>query len=462
MFFVPLYSIIGSIMMKKIIYILILSIGFQYFFLETTQGQNVLSLDNSYLHYDGAFYTEVTPTLVTFNRHKQEVYNNPESGIYGSWIQQWVITQTGVRIRFKTKSPKIKITFQERAGGGKITSAPTNGFGVFADSVFIASYSTLSFTIQNPKPGSSTFFEVTLPDMWAVDLIEMELEDAYVLDDPGVLKKPVYVAIGDSKTHGMGQYVSSAKTYPFLLASKMKWDLYNIAVASAITGWAMALNVKGQQVDNITIEIGYNDWNNITDPLSVRQTQYEKLIDSLRAYLPDAKIYCITPLATASVSAKAPYTLDEFRNMIKTIVSYRKQMDSKLFFISGPAISNISMLASNDDVHLSEEGASVLANNLKEVINDPNSSFATDQLQNIVVINYISNLQIDVVVQENGYYTFEIFSPEGRRTCSIKEIYLEKGSNQIIGKTPDLISGLVYIVKAQKGNFKKTSLVIVE
>ena len=450
--------------MKKIVCILALLICFQQHFVESAQAQNIVSLDNPYIHYDGTFYTQPTPTLVTFDRHKPEVYNNPESGIYGAWIRQWVITQTGIRVRFKTKSPQITFTFQQRTGGGTIGSLPTGGFGVFADSVFIGSYSTLSFTINNPHAGASTFYEVSLPNLWAVDLIGMELSDTYILDDPGILNKPVYVAIGDSKTHGTGQYVSSAKTYPFLLASEMKWNLYNIAVAGATSGWAMALNVKGQQVDYITIEIGYNDWATLTDPLSTRQIQYEQLIDSLRAYLPNAKIYCISILATTSVSGTAPYTIDAYRKMIKDVVAFRQQTDSKLFLIPGPAVSDISMLASGDAVHLSEYGAAILADNLSVAINYPESIVTRDQsgslAKNHVIIEYINTSQINIAVLNEGYYSFGILSTDGKLLSSMNEIYLKNGINAVAWSTTGFGNGLAYVVKVQQGNWVESALVV--
>ena len=259
--------------MKNLIYNSLLLIFLSTISIEKSSAQNVLSLDNPYLKYDGAFYTQVSPNLVTFDRHKSEVYDNSDSGIFGMWIRQWVITQTGIRIRFKTSSPTIKFTFQQRINGGTIGATPTNGFAIFADSIFITSYSSLSFTITNPNIGSSTFYEVSLPNLWAVDLTGMELENSYTLEDPGNINKPIYVALGDSKTHGTGQYVSSAKTYPFLLASQLKWNLHNIAVAGSSTGWAMALNVKGKQVDKITLEFGYNDWEYLAESLPSRQLQ---------------------------------------------------------------------------------------------------------------------------------------------------------------------------------------------
>ncbi len=120
------------------------------------------------------------------------------------------------------------------------------------------------------------------------------------------MNKPIYVSLGDSKTHVTGQYVSSAKTYPFLLASQIKWNLYNFAVAGSSIGWAMALNLKGKTVDHITIEFGYNDREYLSESLATRQIQYEKLIDSLRLFQPNVKLYCISPLVSADVSGAAP------------------------------------------------------------------------------------------------------------------------------------------------------------
>jgi lysophospholipase L1-like esterase len=441
--------------MKKNGILLLLTLGLLHGAVEQSFAQTTISLDDPNLHYDGAFYNVESPTLVTFNRHSPTIYNNTESGIYGTWIYQWVITQTGIRIRFKTSSPSIKFTFQQRSGGGTIGVTPTNGFGVFADSVFIESFSSLIFTINNPNPGNSTFYEVTLPNLWAVDLIGMELATAYSLDNPGVLAKPVYAALGDSKTHGTGQYVATHKTYPFLLASLMKWDLHNMAVAGSSTGWAMALNVKGKQVDKVTMEFGYNDWKYLSESLASRQTQYGKLIDSLRCYLPNANIYCITPIVTTDVSGAAPYTIEDFRTMVERIVNLRKQIDSKLFLIPGPSVSDFTMLASGDPVHLSESGAQTLADNLKGAIDDPSSVLTEVSLGNTTVqktlINSISSTQMNVTITNSGCYSFELFSTDGKPMVVIENVFLHKGQNEIYWNASGLGNGCVYVVRIQQG-----------
>jgi lysophospholipase L1-like esterase len=424
-----------------------------------TEAAVVIPLDDAHLRYDGAFYNVITPTLVTFNRHKAEVINHVESGIYGSWINQWVITQTGVRVRFKTMSPSITLTFQKRTGGGSIGSTPGNGFSVFADGTLINTYSSLSFTITNPNIGSSTLYEVSLPNLWAVDFIGMSIDDTYTLDDPGILNKPVYVAIGDSKAHGTGQYVSSAKTYPFQLAKLMDWNVHNMAVAGSTLGWAMALNVKNQTVDVITIELGYNDWEFLSTNLTAMQYQYERLIDSVRAYQPLAKIFCITPLVTTDVSGAAPYSLDAYRNMIQNVVSLRMQTDPKIFVIPGPSVSNASMLASGDVVHLSEAGALALAQNLVAPITDPSTivvtplstNEATEAVKKKILIKEVNNTQIKICLEEEGVYDVNVYTTAGTLIESNPDLYLQRGDNTFFWKSSSLKNGNLCLVRIQKG-----------
>ena len=266
------------------------------FFANNLISQVNIPLNDANISYDGVFYPEISASKVVLNRHLPEMINNWESGIGGSWINQWVITQSGVRIRFKTSSPSIDMEFIKREGGGAVIASPTSGFSVFVNGVSIKSFSSLSFSITNPNPGTATIFEVSLPNLFAVDFTGLKLNNGYSLENPGTLNKPVYVSIGNSITHGTGQYVSSAKTYPFILANKMGWDLHNLAVAGSTLGWAIALNTKGKKVDYITIKIGFNDWKYMSDPLSDKKAEYAKLLDTLRAYHPSAKIFCISPI----------------------------------------------------------------------------------------------------------------------------------------------------------------------
>jgi lysophospholipase L1-like esterase len=329
-------------------------------------------LNHSGLKYDGVLYPQISSNEVIFNRHAPLTYDNTESGIYGTWIRQWVNTQTGIRIRFKTSSAQIALHFTSRADGGHVVANPTNGFTVLVDGVILQSFSVLDFTINSPAAGSHVY-EVVLPNLWAVNFTGMEISDGATLEDPGALNKPVYVAIGNSITHGTGQYCASSKTYPYLLAQSMGWDLYNLAVAGAGLGWAASLNLKNIQADHISIKIGFNDWKYNAANFVSRQNEYAKLIDSVRKFQPNAHIYCITPIVTTETTGASDYTLDQFRNMVLNTINTRRQAgDLKLHVFKGDSLTQTNML--DDGVHFNEYGANLFASRLASLVGGGNSN----------------------------------------------------------------------------------------
>ena len=334
------------------------------------QAQTNVALNNPNIKYDGTWYSDIQSTKVVFNRILPAAYNNPESGYYGSWIYQWVKCESGIRIRFKTDSPIINLTFAKGSGGHVIDPMP-KGFNVFANGNEIMATANLAFTITNPTPGTLVTFEVTLPNVYDVDFTGFSLTNGYSLSDPWVLNEPVYVAIGNSISQGTGQYCETSKTWPFLFAKSLGWDLYNIAVAGAGIGWATALNIQGKTVNNITIELGYNDWFYSSNTLAIESAMYGRLIDSLRKYQPQAKIYCIAPLTTMTTTGNlAPYTLAQLRTEICSLVSNRTLAGDKLLYcIDGSSISNASMLTT-DGVHLSESGAQTFAANMTPLVDN--------------------------------------------------------------------------------------------
>lgn len=419
---------------------------FLFIFLQGVSAKVTVSLDDPNLSYDGVFYPQISATKVVFNRHLPEMKTNWESGIGGEWINQWVITQTGIRIRFKTASPTIDLSFTKREGGGTIGASPSSGFTVFVNGVAKSTYSNLSFTITHPNPGIESTFEVSLPNLWAVDFTGMQLADGYSLAVLENLNKPVYVSIGNSITHGTGQYVSSAKTYPFILANKMGWDLHNIAVAGSTLGWAIALNLKGQKVDVITLKIGFNDWKYTKTDLTTKQKEYAKLLDSLRAFQPSAKIYCISPIFSSDASGAAPYSLADFRTMVDELVTARMQTDPLLCLIKGIEISDATLLASGDPTHLSEYGAETFANRLYTKINecDLTSSLQTVKKNNMGM-QLINDSHLEIYCNYSGTFELQMISSCGKLVIN-KQVPLSEGEN-VISFDQEHFSPGIYIIK---------------
>ncbi|MGE5363301.1 MAG: SGNH/GDSL hydrolase family protein [Bacteroidota bacterium] len=325
-----------------------------------------IPLNHPGISYDGIWFARVSAERVVLNRHTEDVLINPGSGI-SAGSKPYAYTQSGVRIRFRTSSPTVRVSFEENPAGGRV--GLKNGFAVYAAGRRIAVHDSLSFIIASPEKNISIEYEVLLPSMHSVDFTGMSLDDGYDLDPVLPLNKPVYAAIGNSITHGNGQQSASYLTFPYILSQLMGWDLHNLAVGGAHTGWSVAQLLKNRRVDYITVEFGFNDWMWDTKSLEEKAATYNKLLDTLRAYLKTASIFCITPPTTTYTVAKlaVPFTLEQYREMVRnTVEQRRKNGDMHLYVINGDAITDSTML--KDGVHLNIEGADKFAHSLRREI----------------------------------------------------------------------------------------------
>lgn len=335
-------------------------------------GKVNIPLDDARIAYDGIWYAEKSPTKVILNRHLESIVTNSESGVSSTSLP-YAHTQTGVRIRFKTKSKNIYMSFTERTDAGKV--GLHNGFAVYADGNRYKVFESLNFNFVSPgTEGQAVLYEVVLPSLHGVNITGLSIDDGFTLEEISPLNKPVMAVIGTSISHGTGQQSSSFYTYPFIVASDMGWDLVNLAVAGAHTGWPMSLLFKGKKADYIIVELGFNDWYWDNKPLSSKAGQYNKLLDSLRVFQKNAKIICVTPIVTTYTTSTmgAGFRFEDFREMVRSIVTAKQiKGDSLLYIVHGDSLTNSAML--DDGVHLSEKGAqsfaTALSDKIKEIIN---------------------------------------------------------------------------------------------
>ncbi len=260
--------------------------------------------------------------------------------------------------------------FEPRDGGGKM--GLTQAFAVFADSTLINVFESLEFTIDSPNRDSIVDYEVTLPSLHAVNFIGMTLEEGHTLKPLPPNNLPDYVAIGNSITHGTGHQSATHVTYPFVMAQAMNWDLTNLAVAGARTGWPIAQLFKDKPVDFVTILLGFNDWMWDNKDLSYKIDQYTRLLDTLRYHQPEAKIFCITPITTTKTDPQyqVSFTLQQYREALVRTITRRKARsgDENLFLIHGDSISTKNMLM--DGIHLGQAGAPLFAAKLTAEIKE--------------------------------------------------------------------------------------------
>jgi lysophospholipase L1-like esterase len=314
--------------------------------------------------FRGVLYPIKTVDSVVLNRHSIDFFEKAKS----YFSEQKGRTQSGIVVSFKTASPTVNVNFIKRIDGmqGQMY------FGVYCNKTFVRYFNKLKLNLTSTSKEPCTW-DIVLPALSGIHFSGLDIETGYSLLPLEHEKKKQYIAIGNSITHGTGQKdVASNATYPYILAEKMGWRMYNLAVgASAITP-LIADQTTPVKADAITVLWGYNDWNGNKN-MTTLSADYQTLLTKLRAYHPKARIYCIIPIFTTNTTPQyhlpALYTsIDTLRNTERRVV---KQLiasgDKKMYLIEGSELTDASDL--NDVVHLNIKGAASFANKLFEIIN---------------------------------------------------------------------------------------------
>ncbi|NPA35802.1 MAG: SGNH/GDSL hydrolase family protein [Chlorobi bacterium] len=354
-------------MMKFLSLILILAL----YFSGTVNGQYVISPDNERIEPGGAFFIIRTPEKLILNRHLPEIINMPETEA----APRNAFAQSGVSISFITDSKHIKVLMEPRLE----SSLRYAIFGIYKNGKLVNEIKVLpknteifdGISFENPE-GELAQWKVLFPTYYGVDIKGIQLDEDSKFKTPEKDERPVYVAIGNSITQGTGQ-AASFQTYPYILADKKGWQLYNMAVGGSKISWPFALEIKNKKVDVITILWGFNDWNKGYTPKGEIIPRYTKLLKMLADDHPEAKIYCITPTYTYATKPKnGNVSLDEIREAEKKAAMKLKDKGYKnIFIINGPDISgpeNLKPQGSKDKVHFTVEGAAKFAESLSDAI----------------------------------------------------------------------------------------------
>jgi len=179
-------------------------------------------------------------------------------------------------------------------------------------------------------------------------------------------KKSLYVAYGDSVSHGTGQKSASYLTWPYKLAEKLDYDYYNLAVGGANIKPAVVETFKVfDHVDLVTFYLGINDAARKT--LEEYKKDYEDALDIIRKYHPSAKIFCITlhTIPEDKVGRHTEIPLVDYRQPVIEVVAARQQAgDKNIFLVDGTKLVGLEDAMNPGNVHLSVDGADKWAKNL--------------------------------------------------------------------------------------------------
>ncbi len=169
----------------------------------------------------------------------------------------------------------------------------------------------------------------------------------------------------------------------------MKWNLYNITVGGSKTSVPMAKMLKNEvpeQIDFMSILIGYNDAVGYAKDTSYYKETLISFIDTVRAGHPETTIFVLGQTYTLTTENGDGDTLDfdDWRKVQKYVVdSLTSNGDKLIYFINGDELTSYSSLNNppDDPVHLGITGASdfgiALADTITRILNRSTGIFTS-------------------------------------------------------------------------------------
>ena len=281
------------------------------------------------------------------------------------------IASPGTRLNFRTDATRVSImaryTFACYAPGCGHFSAEQDGRLLppsFGSDVVAGAATYLIATQSAPLPRN---YSVIWPYGTQMVFTGLQLEGgSHRLLVPAP-SRPVrrYVAYGDSITQGYYASAGTTHTYPDQVARRKGWSVVNMGFGGEPTvpsdGTAVGL-LNGSVV---TVAIGVNDWGQ-NKALGQFVSDYNALLDSVRALQPTVPLYCLTPIWTSLESAQNGQGLfvHDYRQAITQIVQQRTATDANLHLIDGLTLVPNQLKYFVDGVHPNDAGFALYASNL--------------------------------------------------------------------------------------------------
>ena len=289
-------------------------------------------------------------SLYILNRHTDAMWKR--EGI-NNIADSRARTQSCIRISFRTDSRVIKPVFVIREGA--LQRVVNNYYGVYINGKFDKDYPGDNLVINAPEGVND--ITIVLPIMYGVNFKGLELDPgASLYDMPAASPAPVYLAIGDSITHGAGlKGCSSVLSYPYVLAEMNGYYLFNTAIGGSQISPGLAFEYEDIQADYITVMWGYNDWNALKGNLTEIKARYSALLNNLLDTQKKAKIYCILPTVAADESGGTDYdcNLQGIRDAEREVAL--SMNSSRVIIIDGKSLTSVAGL--NGQVHFNNEGS---------------------------------------------------------------------------------------------------------
>ena len=342
-----------------------------------TPGPHLIAPEDEHVAYSDYVHMEFVPSPVNpsakvarFDR----VFDIPGKGY------RW--DNPGARIRFRTDATSVKalLYFNEL----HISVSARNSNGLFlVDGAHKPEWTYHTKATQTKRApesvevkmadgGAAGFhdYELILPYGDSVDFQGVEVNPEARFEAPPARPAIRDRAYGDSITHG---FTASAvdKSYAFLTAQKMGWQLINLGLGGRASNVADAKVVTSVKADVISVLMGANDWQG-GGPLARYRSNMMGFFDAIRKAQPNVPIYYLTSLwVPPSWNPKAQVAdLEAYRQVAREIVTARK--DANLHLVEGvDLIDHDAALFDATPVHPNDKGFAQMGERLAAQMHQP-------------------------------------------------------------------------------------------
>ncbi|MCX6992003.1 MAG: SGNH/GDSL hydrolase family protein [Kiritimatiellaeota bacterium] len=179
---------------------------------------------------------------------------------------------------------------------------------------------------------------------------------------PPVAERSVYVAYGDSITHGFlaGDALSG---YAWQLAETMGWQLVNLGFGNRTAVPDDARLVTAMNPDVVTVLLGANDCYGCV-PVDAFAQNYGAILDTIHERRPTALIVVITPLSVPGLREgwEKLENLEDYRKALRKLIATRN--DNRLLLVEGPTLIPSEPGYFADGLHPNDKGFAVMADRL--------------------------------------------------------------------------------------------------
>ena len=365
-------------LVKKTVFLLFITLVI----INIARPQTFVNPNSDSIKFTGAMFNDVTANRVIFYRHSQNFYDLPDNVTLVN--DEKAKTNTGITINFTTAADSVKVHFKMLTGKNAywlyssyyIDGDSAGTYKVKRDDLVSSGDSTFVLQINSPS-GGYHLYRIVLSTWSTVGFYGLTLMGDTTHLEPCVPEdKPFYLAYGNSITHGRGQNLGE-QTYAGVLATRMGWELYNVAVGGSRTSVPLAEMIKNEitrEIDYMTILIGYNDAVSAAQDTTYYRRQLIAFIDTVRESHPETTIFVIgqTYTLTTVNSIGDPVNFDDWRRVQKFVVdSLTAAGDTLIHYINGADYTGYDDLNNpqgGDSVHLSIDGAYRFGNALANVI----------------------------------------------------------------------------------------------